>query len=183
MHSMLSIRWFSVTLQASGEFLRKHQEYQLLTAAPLIWPSPECYTAWKYFYWWGPSKWSICFLSINTCISHNTLLILVTIIIPILHMGKLGHKRLRHFTKFAQQKLAELSFEPNLSYFRILTLNPFTITASWVSLGTLFNELPGRSPGWLCGQDVSVLEALTAYFKLHLHEPHLWLFLKRMIAF
>ena len=167
---------FCVALQTSEALLRECQEYQLLPAALLTWLSPENHIAWEFFFYWSGL---VNDLFAFTQLTH----VLFTIppwywllFIPNLHRERVGNKSLRHLTKFTWYKLADLSFEPNLSYFWFLTLNPFTMTAPRIGLGTLFNELPTRSLVWLCGQDASLLEVQTIYFKLHLYEPHLWPF-------
>lgn len=92
--------------------------------------------------------------------------------------GRTRTWELRTFYQISTVEIGRAELRTQSVFLRVHTLNPFTITASWMkhswSVGTLFNELPGRSPVWLSGQDASFLEAEAVYFKLPLHGPHLW---------
>lgn len=63
----------------------------------------------------------------------------------LLYKPKLGHKTQRHFTQITWEELAELNFDPNLSFLQSLQPYVFTFTACEWGLA-LFNELPGRCP-------------------------------------
>lgn len=89
---------FYVTLQASGEFLRKHQKYQVLTAAPLI-DYPQSISQPANIFTDGAQLNNLFSFTPLTLIFPQHPMMLVTNIIPILHMEKLGHQKLRHFTK------------------------------------------------------------------------------------